>query len=116
MEIMGDLKKHHLGAPNTKISGEIPKNGGKYYWICLANEIVEAIAERNVCTKFKENRPKLAICIVQSIYYIYIYILHSDKRRTTVLYKPKLEVSSSTSDRSQTFTGLHFEQCSRTHL
>lgn len=28
--------------------GRNPKNGGKYYWIIFPNELVKAIAERNV--------------------------------------------------------------------
>lgn len=36
--------------------GEKPfKNGGRYYWIVLAKELVQAIAEWNVYTKFEEN-------------------------------------------------------------
>lgn len=47
----------------TQTFGKKPfKNGGRYYWIVLAKELVQAIAEWDVYTKFEEIGQEDNIC------------------------------------------------------
>lgn len=57
-----------LGKPEFR--GTFLHNGGKYYWIILATERVQAIAKRDVCTKSEENQSKAATSTAQ-IHIIY---------------------------------------------
>lgn len=57
-EIKGDyLKNCSVGFLNLRILGKPLRDVvHKYYCILLANELVQAISERNVCTKLEENQ------------------------------------------------------------
>lgn len=51
-------------APKTKMSGDpLPLSGYKYYLIILAEEIVQAITDINVSTKFKGNWATVAAAL-----------------------------------------------------
>lgn len=47
--------------PKTKpLKKNIPYSGDNPFWIRLAKEIVQSIAERNCCAKFEESLSKIA--------------------------------------------------------
>lgn len=50
----GFFSKLFLRVTKTKFWGKSPEYGVWYYWILLADELVQAITERSVGTKFEE--------------------------------------------------------------
>lgn len=46
--------------------------GGRYYWIILANDIIQGNAERKVSTKSKENVTKAATGRAQTLFTVYL--------------------------------------------
>lgn len=49
------VKSTSLGLINQIFARKSLRKGGKYKWIILANKTVEAVARKNVCTKFEKN-------------------------------------------------------------
>lgn len=47
------IQRELLGVPH--FGKKSPQKGVKYQWILLANEFVQAIAEKSICTQFEEN-------------------------------------------------------------
>lgn len=56
----GDLV-HNFSLGFHGFGGNVPKNGIKYHWTLLANELVQDVTEWNVRTDCEENWPKGAI-------------------------------------------------------
>lgn len=67
-------------APKPKaLGGNPPKTvvvlmvwGGRYYWIILANDLIQGNAERMVSTKSKENPSKAATGRAQTLFTVYL--------------------------------------------
>lgn len=45
---------------------------GKYFWVLLANELAQAIAEWIVCAKFEENLSIIAISRSKFIFFVLV--------------------------------------------
>lgn len=54
--------------PKTKFWGKPFQNGGKYYCILLPLSLVQSITDRNVFTKFEENRSSLKLLYMYQVF------------------------------------------------
>lgn len=73
------LVKNSLGPQNLTFGGKLSQNCGKYNLILLANELIQGIAERNVCTKLKK-KVKTATCRAQNMR------IHNFEKKNTKSY------------------------------
>lgn len=68
----GEVFQNYCFGSKTQNFGKKPfKNGGRYYWIVLAKELVQETAEWNVYTKFEKSWSRRYYMYVL---YVYKYI------------------------------------------